>query len=482
MREVEHKYTADAPVDPTFAPLEPAGESTVFTLVATYFDTPARELAAAGCSLRRRGGGDDSGWHLKCPSDEDSRLELQFPDSPRVPAELRALVTEQFGRVPLVPVARIETRRTQHALAEDGVEVALAASDEVTATVAGETTTWWELELELLPDADRHSFAEVEPGLFAVGLSRARHRSKVSRALADSPPFVSPSDPDAPAADVLVAAFGRHVGMLQAMEAPVTEDAPDAVHKARVATRRLRSLLRAYEPLLDTARTRPLRAELAWLGEALGAPRDAEVLREEFGDLLAELGPETVEGPVARRLLGHLSERHRVAHAALVEQMDTPRYVALTEALVALLVDPPVLPEAQAPARDVLPALVSVAVARVARLRAKAERRPDVLERWHDVRKGAKAVRYALEALTGAFADAKPHVKAWTEVTESFGTLQDAVVARELLSEVERVASAAGESARSYEVLLDVEDDRRDAALLAGRAALMDAEAAWAAR
>ena len=66
--------------------------------------------------------------------------------------------------------------------------------------------------------------------------------------------------------------------------------------------------------------------------------------------------------------------------------------------------------------------------------------------------------------------------------TESFGTLQDAVVARELLSEVERVASAAGESARSYEVLLDVEDDRRDAALLAGRAALMDAEAAWAAR
>ena len=55
-------------------------------------------------------------------------------------------------------------------------------------------------------------------------------------------------------------------------------DQPDAVHKARVATRRLRSALRTFRPLLDRTVTDPLRREVRWLTGALGAPRDAEVL------------------------------------------------------------------------------------------------------------------------------------------------------------------------------------------------------------
>jgi CHAD domain-containing protein len=44
----------------------------------------------------------------------------------------------------------------------------------------------------------------------------------------------------------------------------------------RVATRRLRSALATYRQLFDAQRTEPVRQELAWLGTALGKPRDAE--------------------------------------------------------------------------------------------------------------------------------------------------------------------------------------------------------------
>jgi CHAD domain-containing protein len=43
-------------------------------------------------------------------------------------------------------------------------------------------------------------------------------------------------------------------------------DEPDAVHQMRVATRRLRSALATYRPLLDRERTDPVRQELKWLG------------------------------------------------------------------------------------------------------------------------------------------------------------------------------------------------------------------------
>ena len=57
-------------------------------------------------------------------------------------------------------------------------------------------------------------------------------------------------------------------------------DAPDAVHKMRVATRRLRSALTTFKPLFDADVVRPLGGELKWLAGELGAARDAEVMRD----------------------------------------------------------------------------------------------------------------------------------------------------------------------------------------------------------
>ena len=50
------------------------------------------------------------------------------------------------------------------------------------------------------------------------------------------------------------------------------------LHQMRVAVRRMRATLKAAQPLLDTAWADDLRAELGWLGGALGPVRDLDVL------------------------------------------------------------------------------------------------------------------------------------------------------------------------------------------------------------
>ena len=57
---------------------------------------------------------------------------------------------------------------------------------------------------------------------------------------------------------------------------------PEGVHQARVATRRLRSHLRTFRDLLDPEWAQSLRDELGWLGDELGAVRDADVLLERL--------------------------------------------------------------------------------------------------------------------------------------------------------------------------------------------------------
>src|SRR5207302_5418456 len=91
------------------------------------------------------------------------------------------------------------------------------------------------------------------------------------------PPEVSaqPLPPDAPAKDVIRNAIAESVAALLHHDPLVRTDRdPEAIHQARVATRKLRSNLRTFGPLLDPEWTEPLRSELGWLAMGLGAVRD----------------------------------------------------------------------------------------------------------------------------------------------------------------------------------------------------------------
>src|SRR4029453_1444603 len=73
---------------------------------------------------------------------------------------------------------------------------------------------------------------------------------------------------------------------------------PEAVHRMRVAVRRLRAILRASGSLFDDDRVEGLRRELKWLGIALGEVRDLDVLRAQ---LRAQLGRPPPGGPAPRQ-------------------------------------------------------------------------------------------------------------------------------------------------------------------------------------
>ena len=75
--EIERKYDVGSEV--VFPDLSAVsgvgsvGQPEEFQLEATYFDTPALDLARRGLTLRRRTGGTDEGWHLKLPRSGESR-------------------------------------------------------------------------------------------------------------------------------------------------------------------------------------------------------------------------------------------------------------------------------------------------------------------------------------------------------------------------------------------------------------------------
>src|SRR6266545_895721 len=256
--EVERKY--DVPADftlpdlsrlPAVATVDPPAE---LKLDATYYDTPGLRLAAAHVTLRRRGGGHDAGWHLKRPADAGSRIETHAPltaPGAGVPAELSEQIHELTGEEPLGPVAHVRTRRLERPLrAGDGTILALV-------------------------DGGRELLDEVDAALREAGARPAAAASKLARALGERMPGAAPSDGDA---DVLAEYLGAQRDALRENEAGVRAGDAEAVHDMRVATRRLRSTLRTFRPLLPAERTEPLRGELRWLGERLGAVRDGDVM------------------------------------------------------------------------------------------------------------------------------------------------------------------------------------------------------------
>lgn len=471
--EAERKYEVPRGAALDAAPIDgfTAGEPRTEHLVAEYFDTPDLAVLGSRCVLRRRTGGGDDGWHVKTPGDGSVRVELHAPlgASHRVPEALRAELAEAVGERPLLPVVTIASERTTTPLSDaSGAAVALLCDDRVRARVmrrgADRELEWREIEVELAGDAPLETLDAIEPSLVSRGLEPSRHLSKLSRVLEGVEPEREPTADD-PAGDAVVASMATHFGRLQALEAAVRRDEPDAVYQARIATRRLRSLLKVYTRLFETQPGRRLRDELKWAAGLLGGPRDAEVLRElveaelvelaadgsaggSMGDVEASASAGDVEA--ARRFARtELDGRHDAAFAELLEAMDSPRWDDLHAAIAAFVLDPPFRGAARRPAGQKLDALAQAAAATVAARVDEAEAAGtaaggDDLPAWHEVRKSAKAARYAYETLAALEGGhAKKRRKAWKAVTKPLGELQDAVMLEHEFAALARVADDA---------------------------------------
>jgi len=200
------------------------------------------------------------------------------------------------------------------------------------------------------------------------------------------------------------------------------------VHQARVGTRKLRSNLRTFSPLLDVEWTEPLRAELGWLAMSLGAVRDHEVLLERLRDRTRSLPANDMRSATA--LLQLLEKDIEGLRKKLSDDLRSQRYVDLLVTLVAAAHSPATLPDAEQPAASVLPALATTPWRR---LRSAVRQLPETPAdpELHRIRILAKRARYAAEAVApvaGPAADA--FAKAAARLQTVLGEHQDSVTAQ----------------------------------------------------
>lgn len=245
----------------------------------------------------------------------------------------------------------------------------------------------------------------------------------------------------ATAGAVVLAYLHEHVDRLITCGRGVRSDAPRSVHDMRIATRRLLSTLTTYRPLLHREQTDPVRAELKWLGQALGRPRDAEVMHQRMLDLVAVQPDHLDLGPTRDHLDDELTGRHRAALADLHEVLDSDRYLRLLDALEDLVAHPRLTPRAGDRARNQIPTLVGHVVRRVDRAaRAVTDTTPQAQDQGlHEVRKHAKRARYAAEsAVPVAGKPARRLATRMTSLQTVLGKHQDSVTARALLLDLTR--------------------------------------------
>jgi CHAD domain-containing protein len=234
---------------------------------------------------------------------------------------------------------------------------------------------------------------------------------------------------------------------------PVARDGDvDAVHDARVTVRRLRATLRTFRPLMDAGQAESIRAELAWLGDLLGAVRDADVLAARLSQQLAEAPPELVVGPVAARIQQRLAAASAQARVDLADGMDSPRYPRVLERLGAIDVSATATPRRlRVRARRA----VRRADRRLASAVAALSTRDDAaLGRLHEARRAYKRARYAVEVLTPLGpSEARRLVGRLRELQDILGGVQDAAVAERLLRDYGMMAHLVGENAFTYGLL-----------------------------
>src|SRR6478752_2922555 len=273
--------------------------------------------------------------------------------------------------------------------------------------------------------------------------------------------------PDSPAGDVLAVHVTEQVAAMKSRDWQARHDEPDGVHKMRVATRRLRSALSTFRPLLDREVTDPLRDELKWIAAELGGARDAEVLRIRLLDEIAAEPDDLVLGPVAARIEAELRADHRRAHDALVQALKSERYFRLLDQLDALVDEPPFTELADGRADKVLTRRVRKSYRRIKALVDAGEPEPGVhRDEWfHEIRKSAKRLRYAAESLEPAFGDPAGALAAAAEaLQEVLGEHQDSVVARAALRELGVRLFLEGDNAFTIGRLHALEQAKADAA------------------
>lgn len=412
-------------------------------LETVYYDTPDLRLARWGANLRIRQG---EGWTLKLPLTSEgptlTRRELEFlGDASQPPEAAVALVIAYVRRATLVPVASLSTLRRRVQLKNrEGTLLAEVVDDDVSVIQGLRVQSRFrEVEVELKDQSAERLLDPILARLRGAGAADEDQASKLVRALGARATAVPEVDPLALTSASTAGELVRHaiavsVASLMRHDPGVRlgDDLED-VHRARVATRRLRSQLRTFRTLLDTEWANALREELRWLGGGLGGVRDRQVMAQRVRARTGALAED--DAPTVADLAAELQAESEEARARLVLDMRTDRYIDLIERLVEASRAPALTPEAQQRAAVVVPALARREWRQLRKGIVALSDQPADSE-LHRIRILAKRVRYAAEAaepIAGKIATRSADAAA--ALQDVLGDHQDSVTAQQWLRE-----------------------------------------------
>jgi CHAD domain-containing protein len=360
-------------------------------LTSIYYDTDNYRLAQAHITLRYRIEAAKGSWQLKLPRDS-ARLELEFSGDRRGPPEsLRTLLFAHLRGHPLRPIATLRTRRTGTRIGGTRRPLADVVLDSVDSLEGRRVVDrLHELEVERLA-GDEKDLRRIEQVLRAAGAVDGDPRPKVFQLLGlGSTAAPDPVPPLAQPIEHIKAALRTHVQLLLTHD-PGTRlgSDPEELHKMRVATRRLRAYLRAAHSLFVPEWVAQIRTETAWLGSALGPVRDLDVLLAHLREACATLRPS--ERRACERLLERLEAERTAARAALLQTLESDRYLLLLERLETAAQEPVV--------SDTIVSLMDIAGAEFKKLRraVKVSGFDASDAKLHEIRIKGKRARYAAE-------------------------------------------------------------------------------------
>ncbi|MDE0369267.1 MAG: CHAD domain-containing protein [bacterium] len=446
--------------------------ASVVDVVDDYWDAPGWDLFRKGWAYRWRDRSGDKSMVLKSFRLGDGVVQRRREVERRVPAfpqdGSHPLVAEHVGdragglrSGDLRSLFRVRTHRRlfdirlpDGALVEVGIDRTTITSVGPVKKPAPGHMTFVELEMELKEGEEKSlqrlaaetqqrfgllaaRLRKFERGLQTAGLSppRASHLG-----LPASSPFVEMLRERAPAPGdpAIHLAYGR---LLELFEEMIAQEPrawegldPEGVHKMRVATRRLRSALRAFKKVLP-ASIRSFNGEFKWLAAVLGGVRDLDVARGNLPHFLSEITEE--DAAHLDDYQQYLADRWQEERRYLLDCLASRRYGRLKEGFAERL--------ERGPSARVMETLGSITVGKAAQLligkryRGVLRRGREITcassdESLHALRIRCKQLRYLLEFFRPTYGELlKAETTRLKELQDVLGEFQDACVAGGLL-------------------------------------------------
>lgn len=407
-----------------------------------YFDTSDHRLLKAGLSLRIRRSGRKRIQTVKVDGAPSAGLFARpewertvVDDTPIVDdtTPIRALLGDLGSG--LAPVFLVNVERRAWDINDGGaiIELVLDRGE----VVAGDRRSpICEAELEL-KSGDPAALFALARKLDAAAPVRLGIQTKAERGFALLAPVVTAfkAEPALLNHDVTAAQAFQHVVRACLRQFRLNEDlfltghAPEALHQARVALRRLRSAFSIFKALLNDGVGAGLRDEVRWLATEVGEARSIDVLLERAP-------------PGALR--DRLETARQTAYTGVDETLTSPRVRGLMLDLTQWSMSGAWLAAAAAVDMRDQPARIFASAA-LNRLRRKVNKDGRNLAEAddrarHEVRKDAKILRYAAEFFAALFDRKrkrrryKHFIAALEGLQDELGALNDLVTAPAVLT------------------------------------------------